>query len=224
MQILDNIIWHTLTGPHTRFALGDGAVRRYAPGFSPIVGFADPSRPDFPALRAHCAPGEQLFCSGWSGAAPEDWDTVFESTMFQMVWEAAAPDADSGPEPVAIGPEHGAQALELATLTHPGPFGPRTIELGQYLGIFDGHRLVAMAGERMHAGNFREISGVCTHPEYQGKGLARRLMRNLLRRQMQRGEMPFLHVVSENDTAHALYQSMGFRDRVQTVVRVVSLR
>ena len=30
--------------------------------------------------------------------------------------------------------------------TNPGPFGIRTIELGEYFGVFDGAQLVAMAG------------------------------------------------------------------------------
>jgi hypothetical protein len=49
-QLLDNIAWHTLTGPHAKFAAGTGAVRRYAAGFSPIVGFADAQQPDFAGL------------------------------------------------------------------------------------------------------------------------------------------------------------------------------
>jgi predicted GNAT family acetyltransferase len=109
-------------------------------------------------------------------------------------------------------------------LTKPGPFGPRTLELGDYFGLFDGERLIAMAGERMAAGTLREISGVCTHPEHQGRGLARRLMLKLLRRQVQRGETPFLHVMRANEGAHALYQRMGFVDHRETTVRVVSPR
>ena len=117
-----------------------------------------------------------------------------------------------------------AQALELAALTRPGPFGPRTIELGEYFGCFEGERLVAMAGERMHAGTLREISGVCTHPDFQGRGLARRLMAKLVRRQMQRGETPFLHVMRGNARARRLYARMGFRARRESVVRVIARR
>ena len=85
-------------------------------------------------------------------------------------------------------------------------------------------RLIAMAGERMCAGPLREISGVCTHPEYQGRGLARRLMRKLVRRQMLRGETPFLHVMRDNQTARALYERMGFRNYRESVVRLVTRR
>jgi predicted GNAT family acetyltransferase len=81
-----------------------------------------------------------------------------------------------------------------------------------------------MAGERMAAPALREVSGVCTRPGWQGRGFARRLMLKLIRRQLLRGETPFLHVMSTNTVAHALYLGMGFRDYCETVVRVVAPR
>jgi ribosomal protein S18 acetylase RimI-like enzyme len=223
-HLLDHITWRTLSGPHARFSSGTDEARRYAKGFSPIVGFADPQRPDFDALAAYCEAGEHFYTDGWSGAAPAGWQIDVESTMFKMVWAAAPPSGDAAPDAVPLGPAHAAQALELAELTRPGPFGPRTIELGEYFGFFEGGRLVAMAGERMHAGAMREISGVCTRPEQQGRGLARRLMLELVRRQMARGETPFLHVMRDNANARRLYARMGFRDYKESVVRVVSQR
>ena len=220
--LLENIIWHTLSGPHASFAAGTGQVRRYARGFSPLVGFADASQPDFAALTACCEPGEHFYCYGWNGPAPEGWRIDFESTMFRMLWEGGTPQADEAPEAVRLGPQHAAQALALASLMRPGPFGERTIELGEYFGVFEGDRLVAMAGERMHAGPFREISGVCTHPDAQGRGWARRLMHKLVRRELQRGETPFLHVMRDNATAQRLYRQMGFRIYKESVVRVVA--
>jgi predicted GNAT family acetyltransferase len=79
-----------------------------------------------------------------------------------------------------------------------------------------------MAGERMAAPGLHEISGVCTHPDHQGRGVARRLMLKLIRRQLLRGETPFLHVMRANEAAHGLYLRMGFRDYCETVVRVVT--
>ena len=221
-HLLDNITWHTLAGPHSGYAAGTDEARRYARGFSPIVGFAKAERPNFDALAPFCDPGEHFYCDGWSGVAPAGWHIDAESTMFKMVWEAAAPATDEAPEAARLGPEHASQALELATLTRPGPFGPRTIELGEYFGCFDGPRLVAMAGERMRAGTLREISGVCTHPDFQGRGFACRLMAKLVRRQLQRNETPFLHVMRDNSSARRLYERMGFRDYRESVVRVVS--
>jgi GNAT superfamily N-acetyltransferase len=221
-HLLDNIFWHALMGPHAKYAVGALGARRYAPGFSPIVAFATPQQPDFDALTPYCEPGEHFYCGGWAGAVPAGWRIELESTMFNMVWDGAMPVSDAASGLVRLGPQHASQAQALAVLTNPGPFGPRTLELGEYYGSFEGQRLVAMAGERMHAGTFREVSGVCTHPEFQGRGLARRLMIHLIARQLQRGETPFLHVMSANSSARDFYRRLGFRDYHETVVRVIS--
>lgn len=221
-HLLDNIAWHTLSGPHTKFAAGTNDARRYAPGFSPIIGFADTKSPNFDALVPYCKPDEHFYCDGWSGATPSGWRVEAETTMVKMVCEIPMPETDEAPEAVRLGPGHAPQALALAALTRPGPFGLRTIELGEYFGCFEGERLVAMAGERMRAGKLREISGVCTHPDFQGRGFARRLMLKLIRRQMQREESPFLHVMRDNSNAHRLYERMGFRAYRESVIRVVA--
>lgn len=220
-HLLDNIVWHTLSGPQAKFSAGNDEARRYGHGFSPIVGFADQTEPNFAALAAFCEPGEHFYCDGWSGVAPAGWRLESETTMFKMIWDADIPPADEL-EATPLGTEHAGQALQLAQLTRPGPFGPRTIELGDYFGCFDGTRLIAMAGERMQAGSLREISGVCTHPDYQGRGLARRLMLKLIRREMLRHETPFLHVMTKNSPAWQLYERLGFRKYREVVVRVVS--
>lgn len=222
LQLLDNIVWHALTGAQAHFAVGQGATRRYAPGFSPIIGFADVANADFAAIAPFCQPGERFYTDAWSGPMPEGWKLEVESTMHKMVWQGALPDDDAALPAVTLAAGHAQQALELATLTRPGPFGIRTIELGEYFGIFEGSRLVAMAGERMQAGSLHEISGVCTHPDFQGHGLARRLMLKLIRRQMLRGETTFLHVVSSNTTALDLYRRMGFETYKISPVRVIT--
>jgi ribosomal protein S18 acetylase RimI-like enzyme len=223
-DLLDNIIWNSLTGPHSKFAAGTGDARRYAKGFSPIVGFRDAQQPDLAALAPFCEPGEHFYCDIWSGAAPDGWQIDNEARMFKMVWEGPEPVDDEAPDAIALRAEHAAQAVELATLTNPGPFGLRTIEMGEYFGYFDDSRLISMAGERMAAGPLHEVSGICTHPEFRGRSLARRLTSKLVRRQMRRGETPFLHVMSANTGAQALYEKMGFRSYRETVVRVISLR
>jgi ribosomal protein S18 acetylase RimI-like enzyme len=217
---LDNIFWYTLSGAHRRHSDGNEVARRYTQGFSPIIAFADPARPDFAALQPYCAPGELFYCENWTGAAPPGWRVDAETTMFRMVWDGAMPADDPAPEAQALQPHHAQQAMELATLCKPGPFGIRTIELGDYFGYFDGERLMAMAGERLRAPGLCEISGVCVHPDYQGRGLARQLIGKLIHRHMRRGDISFLHVMRTNP-AHQLYLDMGFRDYLESVVRVV---
>ena len=186
LQRLDNIAWHTLTGPHARYAAGTNEARRYAPGFSPIVAFANLDRPDFASLRSHCEPGEHFYCGGWSGAVPTGWRIDAETIMHQMVWDAPVPVADDAFEAVRLGSEHVAQMLALC------------------------------------AGALREISGVCTEPDFQGQGLARRLVAELIRHQMRRREIPFLHVMCDNANARRIYERMGFRDHRETVIRVLA--
>ena len=223
-SLLDNVIWNALVGPHAQYAAGSGGARRYARGFSPIVGFLNAQQPDLDALTPICDPGEHFYCSGWDGPAPAGWQIETDSTMCLMVYTASA----SGPLPGAtsessqLGPEHAQQAMDLTALTRPGPFGLRTIELGDYFGVFEGERLVAMAGERMQAGAYHEISGVCTHPDYQGRGLARQLMLKVMNLQRARGETTFLHVMSDNTSARRLYERMGFSNYLEPVVRVIS--
>lgn len=222
MDPLENIFWVCLAGPHAKYSTGTADARRYAPGFSPIVGFPDAERPNFAALRPFCELGEHFYCDGWSGIAPDGWVIEAETTMFRMVWDAPMPTHDRALDAVPLQPGHAQQAFDLAMLTRPGPFGLRTPELGEYFGYFEDGRLVAMAGERTAATGLREISGVCTHPDFQGRGLARRLMEKLVLRQLQRGATPFLHVMRANASAHDLYLRMGFKDYKESVVRVVT--
>lgn len=221
---LENVFWNCLAGPHARFATGTGDVRRYGPGFSPIVGARDAANPDFPALAAICAAADPVYIDAWSGPCPAGWEILKEARMFKMVWDARPPGDDPAPDAMLLAPNHASSALQLAQLTNPGPFGIRTPELGEYFGIFEGRRLVAMAGERFQLPGWREISGICTHPDFQGRGLARKLTLKLVRRQALRGERTFLHVMGHNERARHLYREMGFRDELETTVRVIQRR
>ena len=221
-DLLDNITWHTLSGPHAHLSTGNNKVRRYAAGFSAIVSFPEPQNPDFEALATICDINEQIYCPEWSGAAPKGWSIHVQKRAFRMVWQGTLPPTDAFPDAVPLGPEHADLALDLAELTNPGPFGLRTIELGDYFGWFEDGRLAAMAGERMHAGVYREVSGICTHPDFRGRGLARRLTLKLIRRLMERDEIPFLHVMADNTAALQLYRDMGFRDYCETTLRIIS--
>ncbi len=219
---LANIVWNSLAGPHAAIAEGDARARRYRPGFSPFVASPDRERPDLDAWRTLSAPGEGLCCFFWEGIVPAGWTLATEKPLVQMTWDGATPADDAAPDAVALTPAHVAAVLALTDVTKPGPFGPRTIEMGEYFGYFDGDRLVAMAGERMCAGAWHEVSGVCTHPDYRGRGLARRLMLKVIRRQALRGQRTFLHVVRDNEPALALYRAMGFGERRAVLARFLS--
>ena len=218
---LDNVIWNCLSGTQALYAAGTGPARRYAAGFSPILGFADPENPDFAALEAFATAGEHFYVDRWTGPIPAGWGLVSEAQMLKMVYRGAPIPVRGTPNIVRLEPHHYPEAMNLAALTRPGPFGPRTPELGVYLGIFDGGRLVAMAGERLQVGEWREISGVCTRPGYTGRGLAHQLVQVLIAQQQSRGERTFLHVMSANHRARQLYARLGFETYLETTVRVI---
>jgi len=114
MKLLENIMWNCLSGPHAKFAAGAGAVRRYAPGFSAIVGCEDPEHPDFATLEKYCEPGESFYLDVWSGPAPAGWRIEKEAQMFKMIWEAPVPIDDAAPDAVPLTPVHLSEALALA--------------------------------------------------------------------------------------------------------------
>jgi len=219
-RFLDNVVWHSLAGTHAPFATGTASAKRFARGFPPMAGFQDPARPDFAALAPYCEPGDRLYCAGWSGPVAPGWRIELDSSMHQFVWEGPMPPEVDDVARLDAG--HAEQMVALVALTKPGPFGPRSTELGEYYGLFEGDRLVAMAGERLAAGPWREVSAVCTHPDFQGRGLARRLMDKVIRLQMGRGQRPFLHVMDANTRARELYGRMGFRRRRELALRVVA--
>jgi len=141
--ILDDIFWKALSGAQARFAEGAGSARRYAHGFSPILGFANRENPDWAALEPFCDPGERFYVDTWSGPAPQGWTIVVDKKMKRMVWTGDLPDEDATLETRPLDASHAQQAVDLAMLTNPGPFGLRTIELGEYFGVFEGDQLVA---------------------------------------------------------------------------------
>ena len=115
--------------------------------------------------------------------------------------------------------------VELTSIAFPGFFRIRTCEMGPYFGIRsaggsgnNAGRLAAMCGERMNIRDsrereFHEISGLCTLPEFRGRGHAAALLAYLLHHHHNAGVRSYLHVASENTTAIALYQRLGFRPR-----------
>ena len=165
---LRNPVWHALGGPQAVFAEAKGRARRFHPDVSVFGALPDtPDADDWDALRALVGAGESAFLIRESIAAPDDWIATFELPCVQMVLED---EITPGPVPehVALGAEDVPEMTDLVTRTEPGPWRPRTIEFGGYVGVHDRGALVAMAGERMRPPGFTEVSAVCTEPEYPG--------------------------------------------------------
>ncbi|MET7685983.1 GNAT family N-acetyltransferase [Streptomyces sp. NPDC005423] len=214
-HVLDNPARAALTGPHAHFAERRGRVLRYPVDVTPWLALPDaPDADDWADIAGLSGPGTEVPLLGFSGSVPDGWEITFHIDGVQLVDEGmdVAPD----PEAVVLGPADVPEMLDLVERTRPGPFLPRTVELGTYLGIRREGALVAMAGERLHPPGWTEISAVCTDPSARGEGLATRLIRAVGHGIRERGETPFLHTGAGNATAIRLYESLGFRLRRTT--------
>ncbi|MFE7749692.1 GNAT family N-acetyltransferase [Streptomyces sp. NPDC057428] len=212
---LDNPARASLTGPHAHFAERRGRVLRYHPDLTPWLALPDdPGTQDWADVAALAGAGSSVTLTAFREPPPGDWEIVFHATGVQMVDESVAAEPDH--EASLLGPADVPDMLDLVARTRPGPFLPRTVELGTYLGIRRSGVLVAMAGERLHPPGWTEISAVCTDESVRGQGLAGRLVRAVAHGIRERGETPFLHAAASNTPAIRLYENLGFTLRRTT--------
>ncbi|MFJ8276551.1 GNAT family N-acetyltransferase [Streptomyces griseoviridis] len=212
---LDNPAWAALTGPHAHFAERVGRAARYPADVAPFHAVSDPRDPRAWAdLARLVGPGGIASVRGVTGG-PAGWETVRTGYGVQLVDTTLR--AEDDPEAVRLGPDDVPEILDLVARTEPGPYLPRTVELGTYLGIRRHGRLIALAGERLRPAGWTEISAVCTDPAHRGQGLATRLVRAVAAGVRARGEQPFLHAAADNTDAIRLYESIGFTLRRRTV-------
>jgi predicted GNAT family acetyltransferase len=153
---------------------------------------------------------------------PPGLAVVKQAMLAQMVLER--PVAAEPVEFLELGDADAPEMVALATLTEPGPFVEATHRLGEFIGIRIDGQLVAMSGERMRAPGLTEVSAVCTHPDWRGRGLAGKLMRVVMARIVARGETPFLHSYASNAGAIALYEKLGFRVRREVIATFMERR
>jgi ribosomal protein S18 acetylase RimI-like enzyme len=213
---LDNPFWSSLTTRHAHFAQGGTLARRYPATISPLAGLPGVAPANIAALAALVeVDGDVATVGPFVPTLPRNWKTLYESQVTQMIRVDRSLLPESNVDASILGPTDVAEMLALVDLTKPGPFRPRTIELGTYLGIREGGRLVAMAGERTWVGDFREVSAICTHPDAQRRGYARALMGRVINRMLRAGETPFLHVESSNLRAIDVYLALGFIRRTE---------
>jgi ribosomal protein S18 acetylase RimI-like enzyme len=228
MHVLDNPVWHALTGPQSTVAEGTGLARRYREDVSVFAAIPDDAQADaWDELRVLIGPGRPALLVRRSHGAPPGWERATTMPAVQMTLRRRL-----GPEPATTG-DHGVgmrelgradvpAIIDLVERTEPGPFRTDTIELGTYLGVHDAEELVALAGERMRLPGYAEVSAVCTDPRHRGRGYAERLTRAVARRMQARGETPILHVLADNHAAIRLYERLGFtlRTRFEAVAWV----
>jgi predicted GNAT family acetyltransferase len=218
---LDNPVWHALSTSHSSFAQGDDLAKRYPMSVCPLAGLASPSPQAYRRLAELVQPeGAAGLVLTEPPSLPSGLTVVREMRIAQMIADGT-PAATKEHQFTELSQTDVTQMLALCELTKPGPFKPRTYELGTYLGIKAGGALVAMAGERLRLTGFTEVSAVCTHPDCRGRGYAQALVGELARRIRARQEIPFLHVKTDNVDAIHVYEKLGFRIRRHVYVAVM---
>ena len=219
--VLDNPAWHSLAGPHASFAIGDDLVRQYPADVAPFVAvrtWEDPRAWD--ALAELVGPGAEIGLSSTDELPPAGWEILGRGDGVQLVQtDALSPRPFD--EPIELGPADVPEMLGLVERNQPGPFRPRTYELGRYIGIRRDGKLIAMAGERLHPEGWTEISAVATDAEHRGQGLASRLVLDIAFHIQERGDRALLHAAATNVGAIAVYERLGFTLRRHTTFSFV---
>lgn len=218
---LDDPVWNALSTTHASFAEGNQLAKRYPIDVAPFAGTRDRSAESYDSLAGLLGSNETAaLVSAKQPDLPAGWSFVRLVDSVQMAWNGRVlPPVEHAI--VDLNVSHVQEMLALTELTKPGPFSRRTPELGSYLGVRDAGQLVAMAGERLRFPGYTEISAVCTHPDYRGRGYAGSLVSALIQRITGRNETPFLHVRTENVGARRLYEKLGFNLRSMMSIAVV---
>jgi ribosomal protein S18 acetylase RimI-like enzyme len=210
LQALDNPIWQSLLTCHRDFAVGNEQVKRYPSAIGPFIAVPTAENVAEPYLSRIVAAGETLYFVGVAPQLSAEWQLTEHGPIVQMLCPSRIELAENDVEISILSDPDIPAMMELTALVYPEYFRARTAELGAYLGIYLNGRLAAMAGERMHLTGYQEISAVCTHPDFTGRGYAAILVSRLVNAILERNEVPFLHVSRNNERAKSLYERLGF--------------
>jgi predicted GNAT family acetyltransferase len=222
MMTLDRPVWASLSTHHLPLSVGGTLARRYAAGVNLFASARDDTAVALAALTDLVRPGERVYLLQVPDIlVPAGFAVVKAARGVQMIAARAMPASGADDDLIELTDADAPEMLALATLTEPGPFLSRTHTMGTFRGIRIEGRLAAMAGERFRFPGHTEVSGVCTHPDFRGRGLARRLSQAVAARIESRGEKPFLHAWQSNRPAISLYESLGFEVRAEVDVRVL---
>jgi len=214
-HVLDNAVWYSIEGPQRELGEIDGSAGRFHPDVAPFAALREPTAEAWDDLAKLTGDDGFACLFATKVSEPEGWERLGSVPAIQMLSD----DVSTGPsafEFIDLSAADVPEMLELVAEAQPGPFGPRTIELGEYIGHRVDGRLVAMAGERLRSGEYTEISAVSTATDFRGRGLATALMFELIDRIRDRGETPYLNVASSNTNAIRLYEALGFAVRTES--------
>jgi ribosomal protein S18 acetylase RimI-like enzyme len=221
-HVLDNPIYNALNTGNKNLSLGTETAKFFIPDVAPFAGLKENSTANFKELR-EISPAEASFIlfTPVHLHIPEVWNINGQMDLLQMVYEQEAPPLLTDQTFTILCEEHISQMLDLTALTKPGPFFSRTIDFGNYKGIFENNELIAMAGQRFQPWPYVEISAVCTHPDHLRKRYASALLTEQIRLIQAVGLIPFLHVRADNYSAISAYERIGFTKRSEMYVYAI---
>jgi ribosomal protein S18 acetylase RimI-like enzyme len=225
MLPLDNAVWTALTTKQAQHVQSSALARRFPPEMTLLGALAANTAMAFDSLAQLIQRDAVTLYFTSLPQIPAGWEIVRAVELHQMVQETEAPpsaQANATPEVIELIPADVPEMSVVYTATRPGrTLCPRIQKLGQFLGIREDGKLVAMGGLRLHLPGYREITTVATLPEHEGRGYATVIVRALIERIRSRGDRPFLTVRSDNTRAVEIYHRLGFKERTLLYSRTI---
>lgn len=211
MKKLDNPAWHSLEETHQKFAVNYDKVKFYNPDFCTFGGFID-LKDSATGYQEYSCISNNFYVVGNKPHIQYPLKINKELICNQMVLKTLI-NLEINELIIKIKEEHANDLFNLVNLVQPGYFRKRTLQLGNYYGIYKNNQLVAVTGERMKMDNFTELSAIITHPEHTGKGYAKQLIACASKKIFSENKTPYLHVAEDNTGAIKLYEKLGFSTR-----------
>lgn len=211
-----------LNTTHSHLAERSPSAAKYRTSVAPFAAIEANTADSLAELTQLLAPGETTYLLGEKPTETPGlrWDGVVSCLQMLFPPYHPIPDARHAFVIEELSCANSAEMLGLIAIAYPGYFREETCRMGRYFGVREDDRLVAMGGERIvleaDGLTWREISGLCTHPEHTGRGYGTALLHYIIGKQRELGAMSWLHVVETNQHAIALYHRLGF----QTLRRV----
>ncbi|MBH2003109.1 MAG: GNAT family N-acetyltransferase [Sphingobacteriia bacterium] len=222
---LENPVWEALSSKQQHFNRGTETVKYFPEDVSPFIGMKNWDEAARQEMLLQLPEGRSFSVMiAREVQLPAETELIFSIPLYQMYCSELKPVAARDLTVRQLGYADVSQMLELTELTKPGPFYSRTIEFGNYIGLYKNNRLISMAGERLKTDGYTEISAICTSPEYLGNGYASYLTAKVAAGIFQDGSVPFLHVRTDNTTAINVYRKLGFQVRADVYFAVFKKR
>jgi ribosomal protein S18 acetylase RimI-like enzyme len=226
MLPLDSPIWTALTTKQAQHAQSSALARRFPPEMTLLGALAANTAMAFDSLAQLIQRDAVTLYFTSAPQIPAGWEILRAVELHQMVQETETPppnpQGSAAPEVIELTPADIPEMSTVYVATRTGrTLCPRIQKLGQFLGVREEGKLVAMGGLRLHLPGYREITTVATLPDHEGRGYATAIVRALIERIRSRGDRPFLTVRTDNTRAIEIYRRLGFRERTLLYSRTI---